>query len=71
MLQIHSPKRVGGRFSLEMSLDKNQLQGAKEKNPVYPTEGSLACASFALKRWLLTLSALPPPLCQSCPAVME
>lgn len=71
MLLIHSPKQVGRWFSVEMSKDKNELKSAKEKNPVYPMEGSSAHASFALKRWLLTLSALPPPLCQSCPAVME
>lgn len=71
MLLIHSPMRVGGQISLEMSLDKNELQSAKKRNPVYPIEGSSARASFALKRWFLTSSTLLLPLCQSCPAVME
>lgn len=61
-LLIHSPEGVGGRFLLEMSLDKNDLQSTKKTHsPVYSTGGSSARAGFASKRRLLTWSALPPP----------
>lgn len=49
VLPTHPPGHARERFSLEMSLDTNELQSRKKKKliPVYSMGGGSACAGFA------------------------